>query len=122
MATALVLYDGNCSLCRKTMKIVVFLDIFKRLKFINVLSSEAGPVMQSLNLKIEDLLTDMHIVEENRFWKGYEAYQRISLHLALLWILVPFLYCPPIRLIGERVYRRVADSRRCRIEPGRIKP
>ncbi len=118
---ATVLYDGNCSLCRRTMKTIAFLDVSHQLNLVDILSSQAGPMIQEWHLKLEDLLFDMHIVEGEKLWKGYEAYQRISLHLPLLWILVPVLYFPPIRWIGLRVYRRVADSRACAITPMRTK-
>ena len=113
----IVLFDGNCALCRRTIKVLSFLDIFRQLKFINALSSDAAGIIQERDLKLEDLLYDMHIVEGASSWKGYEAYQRISLRIPLLWLLVPFLYFPPVRNVGERVYRRVADSRTCKIEP-----
>ncbi|MBF0503864.1 MAG: DUF393 domain-containing protein [Candidatus Omnitrophica bacterium] len=122
MTKAIVLYDGNCALCIRTMKTIAFLDIFKKLYFINAWSSEAIAVIEALNIKSDDLLVDMHIVEGVRFWKGYPAYQRISLRIPLLWIFVPFLYFPPIKYIGERIYRRVADSRTCQIAPLRDKP
>ena len=117
MKKAIVLYDGNCTLCRKTMRIISFLDIFQQLNFINVLSPEAAALIQALHLKSDDLLFDMHIIEGTKSWKGYQAYQRISLRIPLLWVFVPFLYFPPIRFVGERIYRRVADSRTCRVVP-----
>ena len=115
MNQVFILYDGNCTLCRRTMKTLKFVDLFNQLKPINVLSADAAPIIKELNLKLEDLLFDMHIIEGTRVWKGYQAYQRISIHLVLLWVLVPFLYFPPIRLLGERIYRRVADSRTCQV-------
>ena len=118
MKKAIVLYDGNCSLCRRTIKTIAFLDVFGQLIFINVLSNDAAEVMGELNFKLEDLLIDMHIVEGKNFWKGYQAYQRISRRIPALWILVPFLYFSPVRYVGQMIYRRVADSRTCRLEPG----
>ena len=121
MKKPIVLYDGNCALCRKTIKTLAFLDVFQRLMFINVLSPGAKDIIQNLNFNLEDLLYDMHIVEGNKSWKGYKAYQRISFRIPILWILVPFLYFPPVKYVGERIYRRVADSRTCRVEPVRTK-
>jgi len=122
MNQAIILYDGNCTLCRRTMKTLKCLDVFNHLKPINVLSADATSVIKSLNLKLEDLLFDMHIIEGSRSWKGYQAYQRISLHVALLWILVPLLYFPPIKFIGERIYRRIADSRTCQVGSLKVNP
>lgn len=119
MKKAIVLFDGNCSLCQKTVKTIGYWDIFKQIRFINFLSPQAKPVIDELGLKIEDLLYDMHIVEGKKSWKGYEAYQRISLCLPLCWVLVPFLYFPPIKKEGMRIYRGVADSRTCQVASGK---
>ena len=64
MKKAIVLYDGNCTLCRRTVKTIGLIDIFRQLTFINVLSSEANTYYSiELNFKLDDLLFDMHIVE-----------------------------------------------------------
>lgn len=117
MSRAVILYDGNCSLCKRTVKTLAFFDIFHQLEFVNFLSQEAEKVYKPLNLTLQDLLFDMHIVEGTRTWKGYEAYQRISLRLPLLWVLVPFLFFGPIKRIGINYYRKIADSRTCVIKP-----
>ena len=44
---------------------------------------------------------------------GYEAVRRISYLLPLTMLLGPWLSLPPVRYAGDRVYRRVAESRTC---------
>jgi predicted DCC family thiol-disulfide oxidoreductase YuxK len=44
---------------------------------------------------------------------GYEAVRRIAYLLPLTMLLAPWLALPPVRYVGDRVYRRVAESRTC---------
>jgi hypothetical protein len=47
--------------------------------------------------------------------KGYSAYQQIAWRVPVLWPSLPVIYLPPVVAIGWRVYRRVADSRACKL-------
>lgn len=110
-----VLYDGNCTLCRRTIASLRALDVFGRITYVNALD-EAAVSSNGLNwLDRERLLVDMHAVVQSQTWVGFAAYRAMAARIPLLWPLLPFLYLPPVVAIGERLYRRVADSRACSV-------
>lgn len=123
-----VLYDGNCGLCRRTMAVLGVLDWLQQLKPVNALK-RADVEAEGLGF-LEDaaLVQDMHSAwrdggrgtgdEGETGWrtaKGFDAYQQIAWRVPLLWPLLPVIYLPPVVAMGWKVYRRVADSRACRI-------
>ncbi len=115
-----VLYDGNCGLCRRTMGVLGTLDWFRTLKPVNALNREAVVAEGLDHLDDAALMQDMHAAwsdpdVEWRDAKGYAAYQAIAWRVPLLWPVLLLLYLPPIPTIGRAVYRRVADSRACRV-------
>lgn len=115
-----ILYDGNCGLCRRTLGVLGTLDWFQALKPINALKREAVEAEGLGLLDDAALMQDMHAAWEDQQgeWqvaKGYAAYQAIAWRVPLLWPILPLLYLPPIPTIGRAVYRRVADSRACRV-------
>lgn len=127
-----VLYDGNCGLCRRTMAVLGALDWLQQLKPVNALDRSA---VESEGLGFLDdaaLIQDMHAAWREsvrdggrgmgdegadgwRTAKGYSAYQRIAWRVPLLWPLLLVIYLPPVAAMGWKVYRRVADSRACKI-------
>lgn len=115
-----VLYDGNCGLCRRTMGVLGTLDWFRTLKPINALNRSTVEAEGLEYLDDAALMQDMHAAWEDpevewRDAKGYAAYQAIAWRVPLLWPLLPLLYLPPVAAIGRMIYRRVADSRACRV-------
>jgi predicted DCC family thiol-disulfide oxidoreductase YuxK len=63
----------------------------------------------------------MHVVtSDGRIDQGFDAYRSIAWVLPLAWPILPLLYIPPIRWLGWRIYRRVADNRRrCEYNPAK---
>jgi hypothetical protein len=58
---------------------------------------------------------DEGVVDGWRTAKGYSAYQQIAWRVPVLWPSLLFIYLPPVVAIGWKVYRRVADSRACKL-------
>ncbi|TWT46928.1 DCC1-like thiol-disulfide oxidoreductase family protein [Botrimarina hoheduenensis] len=115
-----VLYDGNCGLCRRTMAVLGVCDWLEQLKPINALDRAAVEAEGLEFLEDADLVTDMHAAwpDETTEWgveRGYAAYQAIAWRVPLLWPTLLVVYLPPVAAIGRAVYRRVADSRACRL-------
>lgn len=115
-----VLYDGNCGLCRRTMALLGALDLFGQLRPVNALDREAVKFAGLGFLDDDALVRDMHSAEPVgdgawRVEKGYEAYQRIAWRVPALWPTLLMVYLPPVAAAGRRVYRRVADTRACRL-------
>ncbi|MEH2071731.1 MAG: DCC1-like thiol-disulfide oxidoreductase family protein [Nostoc sp.] len=108
-----VVYDGNCKLCRRTIATLKVFDIFGRLKFVNALDNEDLKTHNLLWLDKQALLADMHAVLQRKSWKGFQAYRVLAARIPIFWTILPLLYVWPIPDIGNRIYRRVADSRTC---------
>ena len=64
----------------------------------------------------------MHVVTpDGRVVRGYAADRAMAWAVPAAWALLPLLYAPGARPIGERIYRAVARRRQssaCAIEPG----
>ncbi|MGL4514972.1 MAG: DCC1-like thiol-disulfide oxidoreductase family protein [Lacipirellulaceae bacterium] len=116
-----VLYDGNCGLCRRTLGVLGALDWFGALRPVNALDRAAVEREDLDWLSDDDLMTDMHAAwrpgeaREWEFARGYGAYQALAWRVPMLWPLVPILGLWPVTAIGRLVYRKVADSRACRV-------
>jgi predicted DCC family thiol-disulfide oxidoreductase YuxK len=114
-ATMVVLYDGNCGLCRRTMAGMRTLGVLGTVRFVNATDAKARVEAGITDLDEESLMRDMHVVVGGRAWRGYESYRRMLVRMPVLWPLLPLMYLPPVAAVGRRIYRRVADSRACRL-------
>jgi predicted DCC family thiol-disulfide oxidoreductase YuxK len=109
---ALVLYDGHCALCRKSVALLQRLDWFKRLGYLDVRDSER---LQGVVLPVppDRLLEEMHLLPQGgqKFYHGFTAFRWMAWQLPLLWPLVPFLYLPGMASLGQRAYLWIARNR-----------
>lgn len=112
-----LLYDGTCGLCRRTIAAFKKIDILGRVVYVDLFDQEALRRFDLMWLSPAALMKDMHFVLKKNSWKGFYAYRRWLLRLPLMWPVVPFLFIWPIPQIGSKIYRRVADSRVCSINP-----
>jgi predicted DCC family thiol-disulfide oxidoreductase YuxK len=110
-----VLYDGNCRICRRTMGCFIAWDVLGRIRYVNALNRYDIEKTGLGWLKDEALMKNMHVVIGNKVWRGFEAYRQLTLRLPVFWPLVPFLWLWPIPQAGKTIYRYVADSRTCSI-------
>jgi predicted DCC family thiol-disulfide oxidoreductase YuxK len=110
-----VLYDGNCQLCRRTIASLQVFDIFGRVLYVNACDDEAVKDHGLQWLHSPALMADMHVIIQQKVWRGFAAYRALAFRIPILWPAVPFLYLWPVPTIANRVYRHVADSRTCSI-------
>lgn len=115
-APLLVLYDGGCGFCRRAIGILRSADLFDGVEPAPGLT---GDPRRRRHLEITDemLAHDIWVADGPRAWSGYAAYRVIAARIPVLWPLVPVMALPPVARLGERVYRRVADSRSCLLTP-----
>ncbi len=106
-----ILFDGRCGLCQRSMRILAALDWFRQLSFQNL----HDPAVRSLHapaISFEDLNAEMHIrLPDSSYRKGFFAFRRLCFALPLLWVLAPLLYIPGVSWIGQKVYGFVARHR-----------
>jgi predicted DCC family thiol-disulfide oxidoreductase YuxK len=108
-----VLYDGFCPLCRRTVRLLTCLDLFRRLDFQDFRRLDIADYnhRHRLNLCPEELEKAMYVISGGQSFSGFFAYRMISLAVPVLWPLVPFLFVPGAAVLGTVMYRFVARHR-----------
>ena len=108
-----ILYDGWCSLCRGTMRVLAGLDLLSRLEPVNFRTLNLAEYNRrhGLQLIAETLEAEMVAVSGGKAEAGFTAYRTLAHVLPLGWLLVPLLWLPGVSAIGNWVYRIVAQNR-----------
>ena len=109
---ALVLYDGHCALCQKSVGLLKGLDWFGAIGYVDVRDPRQ---LQSVHLPVarERLLEEMHLLppEGGAVYHGFEAFRWMAWRLPAVWFLLPLLYLPGMATLGQRAYLWVARHR-----------
>ncbi|MBL8161609.1 MAG: DUF393 domain-containing protein [Anaerolineae bacterium] len=109
MTTAI--FDGMCVLCRQTRRMVMALDWFRRVEFLDV---HQWNVVESRypNLDFETAMGQIHVVTPNgQMLGGFAGMRRLLRDLPLTFPLWLLLHLPGMDYLGNRVYRLVARHR-----------
>ncbi len=108
----IVLYDGDCAFCQRSIRILQKLDWLKRLTFQNARDLDRLPKM-SVPLDPQKLIEEMHVVPlgRDRIYAGFSAFRWMSWRLIPTLPLAPFLYLPGVLWLGNRIYRWIARNR-----------
>ena len=108
----IVLYDGDCPFCRRSVAILKRLDWLGRLHYQSARDVEHLPPSH-VPLDPKRLLDEMHVLTPDRrhAYAGYAAFRWIAWRLPLGAPVAPFLYVPGVPAVGNRVYRWVAKNR-----------
>jgi predicted DCC family thiol-disulfide oxidoreductase YuxK len=108
----IVLFDGNCLLCQRSVRILMLLDWRKKLEFQDCRDTANLPACD-VPLEAGELLEQMHLVTPDRrqSYKGFAAFRWMAWRMPPTWIIAPFLHLPGARWIGNKVYLWVARNR-----------
>jgi predicted DCC family thiol-disulfide oxidoreductase YuxK len=110
----LVFYDQRCQFCRRTVAILRLFDLFGTLKPVANISRD--PVRERYpQISDEMLAADLYAVDGVRIMRGYEAYIWIAKRTLLFWPIGAILQFSLLAVLGRRFYRRMSDSRHCRL-------
>jgi predicted DCC family thiol-disulfide oxidoreductase YuxK len=110
-ARLVVYYDESCGPCRRTARL---LDAVNWLGWVRFCEARQHPTAQGE--QYADILSTRR---DGTPYAGFATYQQIAWRIPLLWWLLPIVYLPPVVWVGRRIYRRIADRRRCLIEKAR---
>jgi predicted DCC family thiol-disulfide oxidoreductase YuxK len=115
-----VLYDGMCPLCIRTMTILDYLDLRRRLMFADLEHGVPSTITLATPAPLHALRSSMHVVApDGTVSSGFFAFRTLARVLPPLWPLLSILYFPLATRIGPWVYSRVAAMRprvACRAE------
>jgi predicted DCC family thiol-disulfide oxidoreductase YuxK len=109
---ALVLYDGRCAFCTRSVELLRRLDWLGRLSYADARLLENRPAQLSA-LDPARFLEEMHLFPAGggRWYHGFTAFRWMAWRLPLLWPLAPLLYLPGVPTLGQRIYLWVARNR-----------
>jgi predicted DCC family thiol-disulfide oxidoreductase YuxK len=109
---AVVLYDGMCPFCRRSVWLLKRLDWFKRLRYQDCRDTAHWPPCAE-PLSLTRLLTEMHVVPaaRRRALAGYRAIRWLAWRLPLLWPVAPLMYVPGAPWLGNKLYLWIAKHR-----------
>ncbi|MEI7687093.1 MAG: DUF393 domain-containing protein [Planctomycetota bacterium] len=107
-----VLFDGDCPLCRKSVSWLTWLDWRRALTFVNF-RDDGDPIVREAPTTKERLAEEMHVwpARRNRLYHGFGAFRFMAWRLPLLWPLAPFLYLPGVPWLGQKIYLWIARNR-----------
>lgn len=108
----IVLYDGDCPFCRRSVALLKRLDWLGRLHFQSARDVEHLPPSE-VPLDSKRLLDEMHVLtpDRRRAYAGYRAFRWIAWRLPLTVPVAPLLYIPGVPWVGNRAYLWVARNR-----------
>lgn len=113
-----VLYDGGCGMCKRTIRLLPWFDWMRLTIKRDITRDWDALKSQFPTLDADACMRDMHVIMANgRIDPGYDGYRSLAWILPPLWPILPLLYLPPVRWLGWKIYRRVADNRRaCKVD------
>jgi predicted DCC family thiol-disulfide oxidoreductase YuxK len=112
VASHLVLYDGGCGVCSRSVVVIARLDVLKRLRFADVVADWPWLSREYPKLRRDACLREMHVVtSDGRLLAGFDAYRSLAISLPLAWPLLPLMYIPGVPQLGRRSYRAIAARR-----------
>jgi predicted DCC family thiol-disulfide oxidoreductase YuxK len=110
MTQHLVLYDGECPMCRFQMRVLARLDWFG--VFMPVPSADARAREIAPQLTNEELQAAIHCVTtDGRIYQGARAIRFMGLRLPLLIPVALLLWFPGVIFLAEIGYRWISRNR-----------
>jgi predicted DCC family thiol-disulfide oxidoreductase YuxK len=113
-ASRLVIWDRSCSFCASSVAWARRLDWLGALRFEG---NDDVVLLAAHDITPQAADEAMHVVDDAATSAGFDAVRRIAEVLPISFLWAPLLGLPPVRFVGDRVYREVARRRHCRIGP-----
>ena len=106
-----LLYDGRCQFCRRSVNQLSIMDLFNTLKMED-LHHYSDPKSLHPDLTYQKAMSQLHLIEpDGTLYGGFRIFQRICFPLPMLWPLIFLFYFPGMGGIGPLLYRFVAKNR-----------
>ena len=114
MTYGTVIWDSHCSFCRRWAVVLARLDGLGRFRLVGTAEPDA---YADPRVRPEHTDHALQLLTASGRYEGYDAIRRVLARSPLTFWMAPLLWLPPVRILGERLYRRVADSRTCLLGP-----
>jgi predicted DCC family thiol-disulfide oxidoreductase YuxK len=112
MAKLFVYFDESCGVCKKVKAFLSFFNFSGDCLFCFAKDMNFPIDSEPMNNRYYD----MYSFDGTNFYKGYDSYYQIFKRMRFPFLPLYFLMkVKLIRKIGEKLYRKVADSRNCKI-------
>jgi predicted DCC family thiol-disulfide oxidoreductase YuxK len=102
-----IIYDNKCHFCISTKSRFEKLDRKAKFEWVGIDNSN----YKKYNLKKEDLLKEMHLILNNKVYKGYYAFRQISKRIPVFFVFYLISLIPGIDFIGRKIYGFIARHR-----------
>jgi len=110
-SSLIVLFDGGCPICRRTVRTLRRLDWLERLQFADATDEEIRRRLAPA-LTLDEAMRQMNVVDgRGRLSGGFDAQLRIARRVPALWLFGVLGALPGVRQIGSAVYRYIAANR-----------
>lgn len=110
-APLIVLFDGRCGFCKKSVFTLSMLNWLHRIEFASYHDPD-NKKRYAPNISLAALNAEMHLrLHDGSYHKGFFAFRALAWQLPALWILAPFLYFPGVSFIGSKAYSWIALHR-----------
>jgi predicted DCC family thiol-disulfide oxidoreductase YuxK len=107
----IVLFDGGCPVCRRTVRTLRRLDWLGRLRFADATNPDNRERIAP-GLTEAAAMQQMNVVDaDGRRYGGYDAQLRIAREVPLLWPFRLIGHLPGVRGAGMALYRYIAANR-----------
>src|SRR5450432_2965292 len=111
MQTRHIFFDGGCGFCQRAARTLRRLDWLRKTVQHDIVHDWPSIHQNFQQLDIDKCVRDMHVItSDGRIYRGFDSYRSLAWVLPLLWPIVLLLYLPPVRWLGWRIYRHVADN------------
>jgi predicted DCC family thiol-disulfide oxidoreductase YuxK len=109
---AVVLYDGQCPFCQRSVRSLKRLDWLHKLHFQDCRDTANLPPSE-VPLDPARMLEEMHVVtpDRKRVYAGYRAVRWIAWRIPVLLPFAWMMYIPGVPWLGTRAYRWIATNR-----------
>jgi predicted DCC family thiol-disulfide oxidoreductase YuxK len=105
----IVLFDGVCNLCNKSVQFIIKHDKKKEFRFGSLQGKEGQKLLALYNLPADELNT-LVLIENNKIYTRSTATLRIAKRLGGIWKLF-YAYIIIPRFIRDGVYRIISRNR-----------
>ena len=107
-----VFFDESCGICKRVMKLLSVFNYRGQCCFLfaEQMQYHSHPEV------MKNRYFDLYSFDGNQFFSGYDTYMQIFKRSLLLMPVYYLMKLSIVRRIGERIYRKVADSRSCKVK------